>query len=178
MCVCSVVSIPLQPHGLRPPGSSVRGILQAGIMECVASSFSRGSPQSRVTPTSLASPALAGRFFTNCTTWEVQRWNSLLYSAAQAHQWIAIHESFSKALPSRSLRQALPLYSCFHSHSQVWQWTVAHQGILSFVLDSPWKRRDCFQRHCIIPCSCLQFLIRVQPLVNFKALGKVNMDFP
>ena len=64
------------------PGSSVHRILQARIMEWVANSFSRGSPQSRITLTSLASPALAGRFFTNCIIWEVQKWNSLLYCVA------------------------------------------------------------------------------------------------
>ena len=40
-----------------PPGSSVRGVLQAAILEWVAISFSKGSSQ----PTS---PALAGRVFT------------------------------------------------------------------------------------------------------------------
>ena len=33
--------------GCRPPGSSVHGILQARILECVAISFSRGSSQPR-----------------------------------------------------------------------------------------------------------------------------------
>ena len=43
------------------PGSSVHGILQAGILEWVATSFSRGSSQPRnQTPVS----CIAGRFFT------------------------------------------------------------------------------------------------------------------
>ena len=33
----------LQPHDCSPTGSSVRGIVQAGILEWVAISFSRGS---------------------------------------------------------------------------------------------------------------------------------------
>ena len=38
----------LQPHGLySPPGSSVRGILQARILEWLAMPFSRGSSQPR-----------------------------------------------------------------------------------------------------------------------------------
>ena len=45
------------------PGSSVHGILQARILERVAISLSRESPQ----PTCTVSPALAGRFFT--TQW-------------------------------------------------------------------------------------------------------------
>ena len=47
-----------------PPGSSVHGILQARILEWVAISFSRGSSGPGIKPTSLTSPALAGRFFT------------------------------------------------------------------------------------------------------------------
>ena len=44
-----------------PPGFSVHGILQAGILEWVATSFSRGSSQPRnQTPVS----CIAGRFFT------------------------------------------------------------------------------------------------------------------
>ena len=47
-----------------PPGSSVRGILQARILEWVAISFSRGPSQPGIEPVSLASPALTGGFFT------------------------------------------------------------------------------------------------------------------
>ena len=44
--VCSVVSNSLRPHGLcSPPGSSVHGIFQAGILEWVVISYSRGSSQ-------------------------------------------------------------------------------------------------------------------------------------
>ena len=47
------------PMDCSPPGSSVRGISQARILEYVAISFSRGSSQ-----TKSSSPALAGGFFT------------------------------------------------------------------------------------------------------------------
>ena len=53
-------------------GSSVHGILQARILEWVAISSSRGSSQPRDQTVSLASPALAGSFFTSSTTWGVQ----------------------------------------------------------------------------------------------------------
>ena len=45
MCVCasSVVSDSLQHHGLSLPGSSVHGILHAGILKKVAIFSSRGS---------------------------------------------------------------------------------------------------------------------------------------
>ena len=49
-CCCFVPkSCPtvLQPHGLQPTGSSVRGISQTRIPEWVAISFSRGSSRPR-----------------------------------------------------------------------------------------------------------------------------------
>ena len=53
-------------------GSSVHGILQARILEWVAMSSSRDPgdlPDPEIEPTSLMSPALAGRFFTTSATW-------------------------------------------------------------------------------------------------------------
>ena len=47
-----------------PPGSSVHGISQARVLEWVAISCSRGSSRPRDRTSSLASPALAGGFFT------------------------------------------------------------------------------------------------------------------
>ena len=38
------MSNPLQPLDYSPPGSSVHGILQARMLECVAIPFSRGLP--------------------------------------------------------------------------------------------------------------------------------------
>ena len=57
----SVVSDFLHPMDCSPPGPSVRGILQARILEWVAISFSRGSSQSR-NRTWIS--CIAGRFFT------------------------------------------------------------------------------------------------------------------
>ena len=51
----------LGPTDCSPPGSSVQGILQTRILEQVAISYSRGSSDPG---TELASPALAGGFFT------------------------------------------------------------------------------------------------------------------
>ena len=46
------------------PGSSVHGILQARILEWIATSSSRGSSNPRIKPMSFMSPALADGFFT------------------------------------------------------------------------------------------------------------------
>ena len=54
-----------------PPGLPVHGILQARIIEWVPCPLPRELPNSRMEPTSLVSPALAGGFFTISTTWEV-----------------------------------------------------------------------------------------------------------
>jgi len=53
----------------NPPGSSVHGILQARILECIAIPTPGDLPSPGMAPTS---PALAGRFFTTSTTRETQ----------------------------------------------------------------------------------------------------------
>ena len=66
-CYCfshSVVSHSLRPHGPLS-SSSIHGILQVSCISCV--SCIGGC---LLQPTSLGSPALAGRFFTPSTTWE------------------------------------------------------------------------------------------------------------
>ena len=66
MCMNSQSCLTLyDPRDCSPPGASVRGIFQLRTLEWVSISFSRGSSQPRVQTTSLASPALAGRFFTS-----------------------------------------------------------------------------------------------------------------
>jgi len=49
-----------------PPGSSVHGISQARILEWVAMPSPRDLPDPGIGPKSLASSALAGRFFMIC----------------------------------------------------------------------------------------------------------------
>ena len=52
------------PMDCSPPGSSVHGILPAGVLEWVAVPSSRGLPHPGTEPASLTSPALAGRLLT------------------------------------------------------------------------------------------------------------------
>jgi len=64
-CCCLVTQLcptVCNPMVCSPPGSSVHGILQARILECIAIFFSRGSYQPR--NQTLVS-CIAGRFFTN-----------------------------------------------------------------------------------------------------------------
>ena len=67
---CALVSHSVMSNSLRPhclPGFSVHGILQARLLEWVASSFSRGSswPRNRTWVSHIA-----GRFFTIRATWK------------------------------------------------------------------------------------------------------------
>ena len=57
--------------GWSPPGSSTHGIFQRRIQEWHPISYSRYLPNPGIETTSLASPALAGWFFTTGTTWKV-----------------------------------------------------------------------------------------------------------
>ena len=54
------------------PGSSLHGILQEKILEWVAFLSPGDLPDPGIESESLASPALAGGFFTPSTTWEAQ----------------------------------------------------------------------------------------------------------
>ena len=73
VCVCVCVSqlCPTlsNPMDCSPPGSSVHGILQARVLECVAMPFSSGSSRPRNWTWVCCT---AGRLFTICTTREVQ----------------------------------------------------------------------------------------------------------
>ena len=63
------MSSSLRPPGLWPTSSSVHGVLQARILEWIATPFSRGSyPARDQTPVS----CIAGRFFLICATREAQ----------------------------------------------------------------------------------------------------------
>ena len=68
MCACSVTQLcPVLcgPMDCSPPDSSVHGIFLVKILEWVAICSSRGYSRPKdKKPTSLASPVLAGRFFT------------------------------------------------------------------------------------------------------------------
>ena len=71
LCAKLLQSCPTLYHPMdcSPPGSSVRGILQARIPEWVVVPSSRGSSQQGFNPC-LTSPAFSGGFFTTSTTWE------------------------------------------------------------------------------------------------------------
>ena len=64
-----------------PPGSSVHGILQQEYWSELSSPPPGDLPDPGIEPTSLMSPALAGRFFTTSVIWEaplgIPCWNQI-----------------------------------------------------------------------------------------------------
>ena len=87
-----------------PPGSSVRGISQARILEQVAISSSGDLPDSGIEPESPVSPALAGGFFTPVPSgWEAlfllggelfMAVLSLELLTLERHTWLCISVTF------------------------------------------------------------------------------------
>ena len=65
MLNCSGVSDSCNLMDCSPVGSSVHGIFQARILKWVGILTPRDLPNSEIEPASLASPALAGGFFTS-----------------------------------------------------------------------------------------------------------------
>ena len=66
MCAQSCPTL-CNPMDCRPPGSSVYGIFQAGILGRIAFPPPGDLPNPRIKPMSPVSPALAGGFFTTST---------------------------------------------------------------------------------------------------------------
>ena len=66
LCVLSLVQLFETPVDYGLPSTSICGIFQARVLEWVAISFSEADlPDTGIEPSCLASPALAGGFFTS-----------------------------------------------------------------------------------------------------------------
>ena len=59
-----------KPMDYGPPGSSVHGVFQAGIWSGFPFPTLGDLPDPGIKPTCLASPALAGEFFTSAPPWK------------------------------------------------------------------------------------------------------------
>ena len=84
--LCGVHMVPVMtfcdPMHDSLPASSVHGILQARIVECIAVPPLGDLPSPGIKPASLKSPALAGGLFATSTTWETPSysWSRLRWS--------------------------------------------------------------------------------------------------
>ena len=87
------------PMNCSPPDSSVHGILQARILEWIATLFSRGSSQPRDQPLSPVSSIFGRQILYHCATWEAPRdlMQSNKYLKKNKHPSISC--LFSKPLP-------------------------------------------------------------------------------
>ena len=90
ICVlsCSVMS-DCHPIDCSLPGSSVHGIFQARILGWVAIPLSGDLPNPGMEPTSLANPALAGRFFTTVPPGKPYFIHSRVYMLIPTSQFIS-----------------------------------------------------------------------------------------
>ena len=107
--VASVMSTLCDPMDCSPPGSSVHEILQARILEWIACPPPGDLPDPGIEPTSLMSPALAGRLFTTSAAWEAwsNRTGVLIRRDAEKKssirtQWDSSHLQARKRIPTRN----------------------------------------------------------------------------
>ena len=122
ICVCSgTQSCPALYDSMdcSPPGFSVRGIFQAGILAWVACPPPGDLPNPAIEPVSPVSPVLAGGFFITSTTWEaplnsqsnIQITNftvlcSLISSRrSSSHEYYFAGYQLNKFYPERSLEE-------------------------------------------------------------------------
>ena len=89
----------------NPLDSSVYGIFQAKMLERVVISYSRVIPDPGIEPVSLASPSLAGRFFTNYIIWAARvrfnrtaKWVSHTYTYSPPPLWTSSCSGHHSAL--------------------------------------------------------------------------------
>ena len=89
-----------EPMDCSPPGSSVHGILQAGILEWVAMPSSKGSSQPRAR-THISYVSCTGRqFFTTFGEGENVYWGLTLWEKLERQQWAKQHSLCAHGSPS------------------------------------------------------------------------------
>ena len=125
--VLATQSCPSLCNPIVSPGSSVRGILQARILEWVAIPFSRGSSQPR--NWTLVS-CIEGRFFTIwAIRWPIYHLTNLNLIGQNCHQHILVERRVWRtlALNDRMLKNVeVKLYKChWHCTRMLWFFSVS-----------------------------------------------------
>ena len=147
----------LQPMNCSPMGSSVHRIFQAGILEWVAISFSRGfSPPRNQTHIS----CIAGGFFTTEPPEKPPKCIDYVYTAYKQPKITKVN-----CLKTHELRisiLALPSAGIFHISSVHWHnFSIRQQCVTSLVL----------------PMVCFACIIYTDILGMFSTDGKIWVDF-
>ena len=123
MLVTQSCPILCNPMDYSPPGSSVHGISQAGILERVAISLSRGSsrPRERTRVS-----CTAGGFFTIGVSREAQDWLGVPY----IQWWVPLQETEEKTQNRGEAvcRQRQRLEWCSHDTRTAWSHQTLQEG--------------------------------------------------
>ena len=96
------------PMDCSPPGS-IYGIFQARILGGLPFPPSGDLPNPGIEPSSLTSPALAGRFFTTSATWEEKVWS--IYKMKE-------YEIIKKNIASRNFYQVIVIKFCYKKEAK------------------------------------------------------------
>ena len=107
LCMCAQSCPILWCHGLYSPASSLGGIFQARILEWIAISYHPG-----INSMSLASPALAGRFFTTAPPGKLNFHSSVQFSCSVMSNSLWPHGLQHAMLPSPSPTPRVYSNSC------------------------------------------------------------------
>ena len=114
------------PMDCSPPGSSVHGIYQARILEWVAISSPKGSPQPRDWTSPMA-PTLAGGFFYHWATWEAPLLN-----------WHQVSLPWPKSKPDKNfyvikinVQKCFVEMSCYRTEFCSSPWVYPHSQFFS-----------------------------------------------
>ena len=148
---CQVVSNSCDPMDCSLPGSSVHGILQARIVEWVATSFSRGSSWLR---NRTWVSCIAGRWFTDWAMGEAQ--SSIVNENEREGIWVCFQFSSVQSL----------------SHVRLFAtpWTAAHQASLSISNSrsppKPMSIKSMMPSNHLILCHSLLFLPSIFPSIR------------
>ena len=175
LCVLGCVQL-CNPTDCSPSGSSVHGILQARILEGVATAYSRGSSWPRDWIGVLASPALAGRFFTTepsgkpkhsahthtevaqscptlCDPMDCSPPGSSVHGIFQAWilEWVAVSFSRGSSWPRDRTRVSCIVGRCF----TIWATRETHQKHRRVVVSFKRMPVEIFYRWNLLPRSQL-----------------------
>ena len=166
VCVCSVVRsyLTLRIHGLySPAGSSVHGISQAGILEWVAISCSRGSSQPRDQTCISRISCIGRRILFHCATWEAHGVNDKADQFTQRKAHLSCHD-----LTCNDIIPCPPTLQMYKKHCSK---SLLHKWQPSKKLSSSFKRWHLLKNY---PHSQLTFFF--SPAMNCSIFLRISQQ--
>ena len=163
------------PMDCSPQGSSVHGILQARVLQWVATPSSRGASSPGIKSPSPKSPALAGGFFTTSATWEAPKGDKV---TAEHLVWSLIMRSLRSALvllgggvkprlddvkprgagssPARKCHLSCATFPETPDTGRLWTSLTPCRHVIQILSRDPWW-------HLSFPCYCLIAKLQSSP---------------